>query len=479
MPFGLSGSASASPTPAPSPGSPAAPWKHERILVAAVLLAFIALLGRMEAGAMAPYPLAMVVSGILVFTLLCVTHLEVAFLLVLAVVPFSMELVVAGTGNALQMPTEPMLFVALAAWGARSLIRRSHTFAQPRLMAALLLVLLGMLVSMGTSEYRVTSLKATLNAAWYALFGLFLANNLADRGRLKLLAWAILASGVAIALYSLLNVLAGNFLAFRGYWSAGPFFTEHGTYSAYLSFACVLAVALAIEMKGPLKLLFALVSLLTVSQVVFSMARGAWVGLAGFALFLLVVSGRRLLRPGNLALIGVSVLVVVGLAVGSGASRRLEHRASTISDPTFIANMERANRWGAGWGMFRAAPLTGVGFGAYPDAYLTYRKVPLGTEQSRNRMGVHSEYLRVLAETGLVGAITTALALFVLARIARRAIRSARDPLLRGLSVGLAGGLVTYAIHGIVNNYMAYDKLAIPVWMAVGALAAMDNLTRR
>ena len=202
------GPAATSPNPALDPGTepPAIPRKRERLLLGALLLAFIALLGRMEAAALAPYPLALVVSGILVFALLCVTRLEAAFLLVLAVVPFSMELLVAGTGNALQMPTEPMLFVALAAWGARSLVRRSHTFAQPGLMAALLLVLLGMLVSMGVSAYRVASLKATLNAAWYALFGLFLANNLADRGRLKLLAWAILVPGVAIALYSTINV---------------------------------------------------------------------------------------------------------------------------------------------------------------------------------------------------------------------------------------------------------------------------------
>jgi O-antigen ligase len=458
---------------------PAAPRKRERLLLGALLLGFLALLGRTEAAALAPYPLALVVSGILVFALLCVTKLEAAFLLVLAVVPFSRELVVAGTGNALQMPTEPMLFVALAAWGARSLVRRSHTFAQPGLMAALLLVLLGMLVSMGVSAYRFASLKATLNAAWYALFGLFLANNLADRGRLKWLGWAVLVPGVAIAFYSMANVLLGNYVPLRGYWSAGPFFTEHGTYSGYLSFACVLAMALSIEMAGPLKLLFALVALFTGSQVVLSMTRGAWVGLAGFGLFLLVVSGRRLLRPSNAAVVVVGLLAVAGLIAGSGAGRRLEYRAATISDPTFIANLERLNRWGAGLSMFRAAPLTGVGFGAYSEAYLSYRKVPLGTEQSRDRMGVHSEYLRILAETGLIGALTTLLAMLAVARVAWRAIRNARDPYLRGLSVGLAGGLVTYAIHGIVNNYMAYDKLAIPVWMAVGTLAAVDTLNRR
>jgi len=444
-----------------------------------LLLAFIALLGRMESAVLAPYPLALVASGILVFALLCVTQLEVAFLFVLAVVPFSRELVVPGTGNALQMPTEPMLFVALAAWGARSLARRSHTIAQPGLVAALLLVLLGMLISLGLSAYRLESLKATLNATWYALFGLFLANNLADRGRLKWLGWAVFVPGVAIALYSAVNVLLGNYLAPRGYWSAEPFFTEHGTYSAFLSFACAAALALAIEMPGPLKLLFALVAVLTGSQVILSMARGAWAGLAGFGLFLLFVSGRRLLRVGNAVLLTLGVLAVVALIIGSGAGRRLEYRAATISDPTFIANLERLNRWGAGWSMFRAAPVTGVGFGAYANAYLAYRKVPLGTEQSRGRMGVHSEYLRILAETGLIGAITTALALLVVARIAWRAIRNAREPYLRGLSVGLVGGLVTYAVHGIVNNYMAYDKLAIPVWMAVGGLAAMDTLNRR
>jgi len=94
-------------------------------------------------------------------------------------------------------------------------------------------------------------------------------------------------------------------------------------------------------------------------------------------------------------------------------------------------------------------------------------------------MGVHSEYLRVLAETGLVGTATAALALFFVARIAWRAIRRARDPYLRGLAVGMTGGLVTYGVHALVNNYMTYDKGAVPVWTAIGVLGAIDTLQRR
>jgi hypothetical protein len=44
--------------------------------------------------------------------------------------------------------------------------------------------------------------------------------------------------------------------------------------------------------------------------------------------------------------------------------------------------------------------------------------------------------------------------------------------------VGLTGGLVTYGVHAMVNNFMSYDKLAVPVWLAVGVLGAIDTLER-
>jgi O-antigen ligase len=296
---------------------------------------------------------------------------------------------------------------------------------------------------------------------------------------LKWLPWALLVPGVIISLYSMVSVLLGHYEPFIGYWWSQPFFTEHGTFSAYLSFVCALALGLSIEMSGPLKLVLALVALAAGSQVILSLARGAWAGLVGLGLFLLIVSGRRLGRFGNVVLVAIGLLGLVGLIVASGATRRLEYHAHTITDPTNLSNLERVNRWAAGYGMFRSAPVTGVGFGAYPDAYLNYRRFPLGTEQSTSRMGVHSEYLKVLAETGLIGAVTAALAFFFVARIAWRAIRRTRDPYLRGLAVGMTGGLVTYGIHGFVNNYLTYDKLAIPVWTAIGVLGAIDTLARR
>lgn len=457
----------------------AGPGTWQGILLATLIFAFLAILGRMEGGASPPYPLAAVTSCILVFALLCVTQLELAFLLILALTPFSMERTIPGTGSALQIPTEPMLFVAQATWVVRSLTRRPRTFAQPGLTVALLLALGAIVVSIAVSAYRLESSKATLNAVWYALFGIFVINNFADRGRLKILAWAWLVPGFILSVYSMINVLVGHYEPRIGYWWAQPFFSEHGTFSAHLSFVCALALGLSIEMSGAIKLVFALVALAAGAEVILSQARGAWMGLAALGLFLFIVSRKRLARFGNLALVVVSLLGLVGFIVASGATRRLERHAQTITDPTDESNLERVNRWGAGYGMFRSAPLTGVGFGAYSDAYVAFRRIPLETQQSTGRMGIHSEYLKILAETGLIGAVTAALAFAFVFRIAWRAIRRTREPYLRGLAVGVTGGLVTYAIHGFVNNYMAYDKLAIPVWTAIGVLGAIDTLARR
>jgi O-antigen ligase len=208
------------------------------------------------------------------------------------------------------------------------------------------------------------------------------------------------------------------------------------------------------------------------------MARGAWMGLAGLALFLLVVSWKRLTRLGNMGMVVIGFVALLGVVAVSGAVKGVERHSHTITDPTNESNLERVNRWAAGVSMFRSAPLAGVGFGAYPSTYTNYRRFSLSTEQSTERMGVHSEYLKILAETGLIGAITSLLAFFVVVRIIRRVLREAHDPYLRGLAVGMTGGLVTYGIHAAVNTYMSYDKLAVPVWMAVGVLGAIDKLNR-
>jgi putative inorganic carbon (HCO3(-)) transporter len=422
-------------------------------------------------------PIALPVAGLVMYFALCLVDLPAAFLLLLVVTPFSVQRVFGGSG--LQVPTEPMLFVALGVWFLRSLARGHHVIPQPAFLLALLLALASCLVSIIDTDFRFAGLKATLNVSWYALFGVFVLNNFGERGRLLALIHAWIWPSLAIVAWSAWNVLNGNYNRWAGYFWGEPFFYDHGTFSAYLSFTCALCLALTLELERPTRYLFLVVAAITGGQVVLSLTRGAWLGLAGLAPFLALAYGRRLLKPSNVAILVGGVSMVALLIMATGTERDIQKHSGTITKVGYQSNVERMNRWYAGYEMFRSDPIDGIGYGAYQDYYLNFRRLALATDQSRQRMGVHSEYLRVLAETGLLGAAAATLCLGLLVTLAWRAIRGAAGPLRRAMAVGMAGGLITYLIHAAVNNYLEYDKAAIPVWTAIGVLLAIERTNRR
>lgn len=437
-----------------------------------ILLGFLVLLLSLEAANDTPYPLALIAAVLTVYAGLCALNLEAAFAVVLALTPFSVEIGFRGAG-ALQIPTEPMLFLALGAWAFRIALRRSTTLAHPRFIGALLLALGACLVSLIGAEHRMAGIKAVISTSWYALYGIFLMNNCPRPDRLKGLAAAMVLPTLAVTFWSLIHLLMGAYDQPAGYWSARPFFTEHGSFSAYLSFGLALLVALALETRGTTRLVLWSAACLVTLQTFLSMTRGAWLGMAALFLFVGLLNWRRLFRPGYLALL-ILTLAAAGTAfVATGMSSRVQTFTRTTSQVNYTSNLERVNRWYAGLRMFQSSPITGVGWGTYPDEYSHFRRLPAGTDQSAMRMGIHSEYFRVFVETGVIGGACALLVAVLVLGMAARAIRGATSPVMRGLAIGWSGGLISYAVHGMVNNFMAYDKVAMPVWTAVGGLAAL------
>lgn len=452
--------------------------RRARLIGTGVLATCLALLFALELTNDTPYPRALIVAGLIVFAGLCALQLEAAFCVVLALTPFSVEMAFRGAGGSLQMPTEPMLFLALGAWAFRIALRSSTTMAHPRLVAALLLALGACLLSLVGAEHRLSGIKAVISTSWYACYGIFLLNNFAREERLKGLVTALLAPTLLVAAGSLLCVLTGHFEQSTGYWAGGPFFTEHGSFSAYLSFGLAVATALALESGGAARLGWWVAASVIGLQIFLSLTRGAWLGMGALAIFLGLLYWRRLLRPGYLALLFVALVAVGTLLAATGMIERVNIYTHTTSQVNYTSNLERINRWYAGLRMFQSSPVTGVGWGTYPDLYAHYRRFPAGTDQSSMRMGIHSEYFRVFVETGVIGGACAGLVALLVIGLSITAIRGAPTPFLRGLAVGCAGGLITYAVHAAVNNFMAYDKVAMPVWTCVGGLAALATIAR-
>src|SRR5258705_7925466 len=229
------------------------------------------------------------------------------------------------------------------------------------------------------------------------------------------------------------------------------------------------------ERRGRARILYALASLAIGLGLVFSFTRAAWLSLVVVLPVTAVLWAwwRRSLKP--FAVLAGFAAVVMLLLAGIGAGDRIARHAGSIGEKENASNLERLNRWMVAAEMTKDRPWFGVGYGAYPAAYHLYRRKAILTELTYQYMGAHSEPLRLLSETGVVGFLAS---LWFLASAAvlglRLFLRSRGDP-VRLLSLALLAGFGTYPIHGIFNSYLGIDKITIPFWAGLGVLAALGR----
>lgn len=398
---------------------------------------------------------------------------EVAWALVWIAVPFSIEVRLAG-GSAISLPTEPMIAAALAAWGLRSIW--VGDFRLPRSsMNAPLAALAGIaLISVACSSYVLVGIKAWIVAAAYAAFGyLYFLSAPCHTARRERWIRAVVLTGALWGLYGCIRVFTLGVTPRLAYGIARPFFVEHGTYSAYLAMILPLSLLLAIDRRGWARVAYALAALLIGLGVTLSFTRAAWVSLLIVLPVMAFVWARGRVTWRGVGLPALLAAAIFAVVVAADAGRYLSRHAESVVEVENVSNLERVNRWMAAWEMTKDRPWTGVGYGAYAPAYPQYRRKLIVTEVSYEFMGPHSEPLRLLSETGVFGLAASLWFLWAAARAGLRVFRASPDPNARLLSLGILSGLATYALHGVFNSYLGYDKVTVPFWFGLGVLAAL------
>ncbi len=408
----------------------------------------------------------------LLFLLLAFRFPDLAWALTLAAVPFSMER--ALPIGAINVPSEPMIGLALAGWGLRCLHQGSLRVRPSGLHVPLLVLAAVALLSVLLGEHRLVGFKAWIVAAAYAAFGfLYFAATEGSAARRERWVRLLAVVGGAWGAYGAIRVLSLGVSLHNAYGAARPFFTEHGTYSAFLGMLLPLPLLEAMERRGAARWGFALSFLAIVLGILLSFTRAAWIATLLVLPIMLALwarerhAWRRLLVPFVLIGCAVAALALVGV------TSRLVRHARTVTDAENVSNLERVNRWAAAWEMTKDRPWIGVGYGAYPDAYPKYRRKSLVTEQSYGHFGAHSEPLRLLSETGVTGFAAALWFLGAAGVLGLRAFRRAADPAAGRLALAILAGLATYAVHGLFNSYLGIDKVTAPFWMGLGALVAL------
>ncbi len=154
--------------------------------------------------------------------------------------------------------------------------------------------------------------------------------------------------------------------------------------------------------------------------------------------------GRRL-GGGGLAVVAVVAVVGALAAIGNPASYASDKwdeftdlNSTTSSGSTRLGSVggQRYDLWRVSWKEFKSEPITGVGEGNYLFDYYRDRRT------DRNLSDPHSLPFRLLAETGLVGALLFGGFLLAIGVAIARAARSASDTERRVIAGLAAAGAV-------------------------------------
>ena len=294
------------------------------------------------------------------------------------------------------------------------------------------------------------------------------AKALRERRALRRASIAIVAGGVAVALYGLVARLVFTNKLY-GIWSVpttapfGPFVNKNH-FAGYVVLSALLAVGLAAGLasearRGPgflswiesSRARFVVVAwgaaAILILAVPVCLSRGGVVSLtAGLVAFagLRLWSRRdsRLAPRGLVGLAGGAALLLAALVyvLPAEARDRVLTLAGVTSDQS---GSYRLAVWRDTGHLARSSPWVGSGFGGFEDALTRFKTAAgqLAVEHAEN------DYLELLAEGGIVAlGLVAALAALALTRGLRGAA-SHGDRLARGLATGAAAGLVAIAVH--------------------------------
>ena len=373
-------------------------------------------------------------------------------------------------GMAALLALEALAFGGVYAWGALILqlgslvlllvwaldqVRRGRIaiVASPLYWPALgFALLVAAQLVFGLSQYRYATWNSALNYAAYGTLMFLAAQTLADRSQRNRLLRALAWFGTAVAMFALVQKLAGNGKLYW-FWPTeisiffGPYINPNN-YAGLMELLIPAALVLALrrEQNTAARALYAVAAAVMAASIFVSGSRGGMLALtAELAAFLLYCASERRTRRTALAVVAV---LVAAFALsewlnGGEALRRIE------SIPALDASGSQYSRLLIARDtlhMFAARPLAGWGLGAFSNVFPEFRR--FSGDLLINY--AHNDYLQLLAEAGLLGAALAAWFLWGVFRGSRRALRYWRLPQSgSGLTLAALVGCSGVLVHSV------------------------------
>jgi putative inorganic carbon (hco3(-)) transporter len=430
----------------------------------------------------------------LAVVMLALLSLEHLLLLTLFLTPLSVQIsyLTGSTGFDLSVPTEPVLALLLFITLFKLIVTREFS---AKLLRHPVTVLIGLylvwtLVTSVTSTMPGVSFKTLAYRMWFIAGFYIIAAQMFSGERFRRRYIIAYSAGLAVVvIYFLVRAGGAGFLNQQFAHSACyPFYNDHTSFGASMAFLLAPLTVILIRKRSSFtsRVFVSGLIILFMAGFIFSYSRAAWVSLIAALALSLILWLRMPVRLLTVAAAGVIVAIVLSAgwiwqkmdSTTEDSSADLgQHLRSSSNISTDQSNLERINRWKCAFGMFEQKPLLGWGPGTYQFNYGPFQKADDRTIISTDfgdAGNAHSEYLGTMSESGLPGALIylliTAFTVFTGIRVWYRERRTYEGY----FALAILAGLMTYAVHGIMNSFLDSDKIAALWWGFAAILVSMD-----
>ncbi len=423
-----------------------------------------------------------------------VFNTQFTFLLLFLLTPLSVNIEEYVNGFGLFVPTEPLLFGLMLLLLFQQIKYKVFPdfIWKNAIVWAIGLYLLWVLFTSITSDLPLVSFKFLLARLWFMIPMLFYGSRVfLSEKNIKTFLW-FFTIGMTIAMvYTVFMHASYAFGEKESHWVMWPFFKDHTIYGAMTAFLVPLIFGIYFSKKHSPLIQAVLLVLIAINLIAlfFSYTRAAWLSIiaALFVWLLIHFKIKFSLILGVVATIGVFVFFSWTSIEQSMSKNKSEHTTedfgkrleSAANVTTDASNLERINRWSCAIAMFQERPIVGFGPGTYAFEYARFQEPENLTIISTNfgdGGNAHSEYLGPLAEMGFIGLIVV---LILISAIFYKGITlynrwPSEKREMKVLILAMILALVTYFVHGILNNYLDTDKAAIPIWGICACFIALE-----
>ena len=438
------------------------------------------------------YYFYLLIPVILFVVVLLFINIKIAPFLIAFITPLSVTYTIKEL--AISLPSEPLLIfiMLLFVWEVFFTNRYDKKVLKHPISIAIYISLAWTFITSVFSVDYLVSFKYLLSQFWFIIPCYFVVIPLFRKFKnLKnfFLCYVIPLSVIAIVCIGLLST--ENFALSYAHYVMQPFYNDHTAYGAVLALFVPLSFVFVVgnEKLTPniyWRIFSTIVFIVLVLGLILSYSRAAWASvLAAIGVFVVVkmkIKLKTILI--GIGVVGAFVLIFWSSILGmlqqnnqDSSGNMVEHMTSITNISTDDSNVERLNRWACAFAMFEERPIVGWGPGTYKFIYSGYQKSYNLTQISTNAgiLGsTHSEYLKPLSEQGFFGTIAVLILYLTTVCIGLKVYHKAEDKAVADLSLFLVLSLVTYYVHGVFNNFLETEKLAVPFWGLTAMIVALD-----